>query len=585
MPLDIPWLLRREQQSMASVDGLGGGKAPSPQSPEIIHNHYYTRDPETVPWYRRKNFCRAAIALLVLVIVASAVVLAVVLKLELGKSRMPAAAADGTDATLTPPGSLSRETSPPLSPTGSSSGSRPGSWSLTTAPASDSSSSGASSSTPAALRSSTGTSPPLNDTVIGIVTSFLATFSGRASSSSTSPAIAPSSPSKTSSSASSSSPTSSTLTSAKAAETLYEYFAISEKSQLASVYINDDRAQQRRRLLIWQDDKSDLIVTEWSSGGKEHFRVRDRAASRVPDAKHGTPLALVAGGSGLAHLFFLDTRDTLSHVFEVDAGGWESAAPFRGSGPIVAGGASPLSAAWHRGAGELELLGVAYQGAQNLRLALTDEPAGGGPWRVIDVPPLPPPVPGGSDAPCFSLAGDWRSRAGGRDEGPRKMMMAAMIEDGFSAWECSVDNWPPPTSRPACRQVNGTFQDDKGRDIAFVPPPQQLAWIRLDEATGGEGDGDYDFGLVSLGEDSYIDVDRIGAGVARKAGRGLDTKMRVRAVSTTDEPILFVAAGDDMYSYRLDARRWTWKAEGSLMPARGERKTGGWSVRLGRVRR
>lgn len=84
-------------------------------------------------------------------------------------------------------------------------------------------------------------------------------------------------------------------------------------------------------------------------------------------------------------------------------------------------------------------------------------------------------------------------------------------------------------------------------------------------------DGDYDFVLLSLeAEGRFVDENRVKAGErGRKAGRGLETEMAVRAISTTDEGVLFAAAGDDAFIYRLDTKDWTWRAQGSLMPARG----------------
>lgn len=41
--------------------------------------------------------------------------------------------------------------------------------------------------------------------------------------------------------------------------------------------------------------------------------------------------------------------------------------------------------------------------------------------------------------------------------------------------------------------------------------------------------------------------------------------MAVRAMSTTDEAILFAAAGEQLYIYRLDKDSWKWSSEGSLL--------------------
>ena len=41
--------------------------------------------------------------------------------------------------------------------------------------------------------------------------------------------------------------------------------------------------------------------------------------------------------------------------------------------------------------------------------------------------------------------------------------------------------------------------------------------------------------------------------------------MALRAMSTTDEAILFAASGEEVYIYRLDKASWQWSLEGSLL--------------------
>ncbi|RDA88576.1 hypothetical protein CP532_5839 [Ophiocordyceps camponoti-leonardi (nom. inval.)] len=493
---------------------LGNAGMGPPPNPEIIHNHYYATAPKPLPWYRRKRFSWTAIAVLVFVAIASVVTLGVVLKLQVGKGRLRDAGVsvddENSSSRLTDQGARSSSTIiSHLDPS--------------TVPASTS-------GNPHDAPSPASSRPP-SETM-------------------------QSNSAWTTSSASSLS--ASTSTSTAAAESQMVVYTVSEKSHLASVYLDNEQAELRRRLLVWQDEKSDLIVTDWSVGNKTHYRLRDQLRSSIPDAKLGTPLAMAASSSGVVHVFFLDTQNTLSHVFQTAPGLWERSSLSKGNGPIMTSGSSPLSAAWHRIKNGMEVLAVAYASSQEMRLAMTDRPTSDSTWLTVDVTSLPGPVPGQEEKPRFAVAGDWRTRTGGQP-----MLMAVLKEGGIVAYECFVDTWPPGSSTP-CRQTSDTLQDEEGRNAVSAPPPKQLGWIRLGNSTDG-----YDFSLLSLGEDGFIGEDRVGAGLARKSGRGLDTKMAVRAISATDEAVLFAAAGDDVYIYRRKTEDGSWQAEGQLMPGRG----------------
>ncbi|RDA93753.1 hypothetical protein CP533_0202 [Ophiocordyceps camponoti-saundersi (nom. inval.)] len=516
MPLDIPILLHGEQKmSNPSVDpwkssSLGTGGTGPPPNPDIIHNHYYATGPKPVRWYRRKRFAWTVIAVVVFVAVASAVTLGVVLKFQVGKSRMPEGGVSVDHDDSSP--RLTDQVAP-------------------------------SSSTSSHLSSSTAPS-----STSGITPDTLSPASSKPTSETTA---------HSSSTTMSTSSSSSTATSMAAAETPIVVYTVSEKSQLASVYLDNEQAKLRRRLLVWQDEKSDLIITDWSVGNKTHYRLRDQLRSSIPDARVGTPLAMAGSSSGSVHLFFLDTQNALSHVFQTGTGLWERSSLSKSNGPIFAADSSPLSASWHRIKNGMDVLVVAYASSQELRLAMTDKPAADSTWLDVDVASLPGAVPGQEGKPRFAVAGDWRTRAGSQP-----LLMAVLVEDGLFAYECFIGTWPPESSTP-CRQTS-SLQDEKGRNPAAAPTPKQLSWIRL----GGSPDG-YDFGLISLGEDGFISEDLVGAGLSRKAGQGFDTKMAVRGISATEEAVLFAAAGDDVYIYRQRTDDGTWKAEGQLMPGRG----------------
>ncbi|KJZ79681.1 hypothetical protein HIM_01150 [Hirsutella minnesotensis 3608] len=540
------------------------GETIAPENTEIIHNHYYTAPLKPIPWYRRRKcLVWSSISILVFVVVSLATVLGVVLKLELGRNRAVRAhqnQADISSPQRTYSGGSPVKTVPPMIVGTATTNSGPSHFSGLSSPAHP---------------PSPVTSRHLNETVPVIISSFAASFSVHRSlissiTTSTFPLSPPVSsvahPSRFRSSARSQ--TSSPTTLESEAPTTAEIYKISENSKLASLLIHNKKSRLRRRLLVWQDEKSELAVTEWSVGKKKHYRIRERVKSRLPEAQHGTSLAIAADGSGLAHVFFLDARGTLSHVFETAVGVWKVMQIEKENGPIAVAEDSPLSAAWHRSRQGNTLLGVVYGNSQQVRLAMTDKPEGDDSWHVFDVAPLPDPAPGITDHLCFAVTGDWKSSTSGKDTEAEQMLVAALVEDGLHAWECSVGSWPPSASDSPCIRNNSTLQDADGRSVAFAPPPLQLAWIRLADIGDGSSRAAYDFSLIVLNENGQIDENRIGSDVGREPGQGVETEQSVRAISTTDEGILFAAARDDVYIFRLDAARWVWRAEGSLMPAR-----------------
>lgn len=159
---------------------------------------------------------------------------------------------------------------------------------------------------------------------------------------------------------------------------------------------------------------------------------------------------MTVSSSGVIHVFFLDTQGALSHAFEETNGEWKRGMLGKNNGPIIASTSSPLSAMWHRGSVGRELLGVAYANSQKLRLAMTDRADEDSTWQVVEAVSLPDPVPGMTETPLFSVAGDWGKPSS-------KMLMAVLVEDGLFAWQCSLDHWPPSKARAPCNQLNDTF--------------------------------------------------------------------------------------------------------------------------------
>lgn len=213
----------------------------------------------------------------------------------------------------------------------------------------------------------------------------------------------------------------------------------------------------QRRILVWQDDESYLVATEWSEKGKTHYRLRNRIGKSADEAKTGTPLAAAADDeSGIIHVFFLNTENHLAHFFETAPGHWEMGRLAGKDGALVATKQSLLSATWHRGQGDDSVLAVAYEGRESdLELVRKREPQKGGSWDVVKIQTLvTKPVPGQMDKPCFAVAGDWQYPSGGG----QGLLLAVRDDDGMAAWACSVDGGSNSDLGGNCQRADEDFQ-------------------------------------------------------------------------------------------------------------------------------
>ncbi|KAG5972700.1 hypothetical protein E4U55_000774, partial [Claviceps digitariae] len=240
-------------------------------------------------------------------------------------------------------------------------------------------------------------------------------------------------------------------------------FTMLDKSQLASAFVRANDAALSRRLLIRQEDTNDLLVTEWSNGQMTHYRIRDRLGSLPPEAKPGTPLALQADDAGTVHLFYLSRSNILSYLYEPTMGKWKAGEVSNEHGSIRTSAYSSLSTAWHNGRKASRLLVVAFDNpSQQLQLAMSSSPAERGSWYLADVTSVSrDSVPGQSNLPCYSLAGDWyssESKKGDAAAGNQYLLMAVAEGSEVHAWECAVDFWPPPEVQVKCKQVDEKFR-------------------------------------------------------------------------------------------------------------------------------
>ncbi|OAA45425.1 hypothetical protein NOR_03214 [Metarhizium rileyi] len=340
-------------------------------------------------------------------------------------------------------------------------------------------------------------------------------------------------------------------------------FAMSDKSQLASLLVKKGDSGQERRLLVLQEDNDDLFVTEWANSTVNHVRVKETLGSSASQPKSGTPLAMEADPSGSIHLFYLSQTNLISHVYETEGGRWKAGDVTDERGSIRTSSSSSLSAAWHKGRRTPELLILAYDNpSQKLQLAVTDSPVDRNAWYIADVTSVAvDSVPGQSNMPCYSLAGDWYSRGLRTDDGELQRLLIGVVEhEQVVPWECTVDFWPPPDIQVQCSKAEKAFIDAKGDGLGLNPIPKQLLWLRNPRQPRGQDEdgstGEYDFTLLSIDGSDRVRENSVGPGKARDTGPGFRTKSPITAMSATSEELVFISLGKDVQLYKKSGRKW-----------------------------
>ncbi|KAK9441484.1 hypothetical protein VB005_06124 [Metarhizium brunneum] len=332
-------------------------------------------------------------------------------------------------------------------------------------------------------------------------------------------------------------------------------FIMSDKSQLASLLVRKGDSGQERRLLVLQEDTGHLAVTEWANRTVTRFRISEKLDSSAPEPKPGTPLAMEADQTGSVHLFYLSQTNLISHVSEAAAGRWKAGEVTDERGGIRTSSSSGLSAAWHRGRRTPDLLVLAYDDAsQELRLAMADNPVGRNAWYVANVTSvLAESVPGQSNMPCYSLAGDWRDKRFKSDDdgqGRPTLLIGVVDKNEVVAWDCAIDFWPPPDVQVQCDKAEGAFADAKGDGLGLSPVPKQLLWVQPHEQDG------YDFTLLSTDGSNLVRENLVGASAVRNTSLGFVAKSPIAAMSATSEGLVFLSLGKELQLYQKSGRGW-----------------------------
>ena len=342
---------------------------------------------------------------------------------------------------------------------------------------------------------------------------------------------------------------------------------------MAAVFVDVKDAKLQRRVVLWQDDQGELVVTEWDAGGKSQYRLVDKLGpSALPPPKHGTPLAAVASDKGIVHVVFLDAEHVLTHVFEASPGEWTEGRVDPAAARIAASMGSPLSATWHQSKQGVKFLVVAYVTAEGrIRLALASDPDGDAKWETFPAAPLAHTVTGQTISTSLAVTGD------GTDPSAKAtpiIYMALEDDTGLSGYECVTDHWQSPPVEMRCSQTQRTEQGElpsrgelqhiltlfpDGMDIPTTqsPPPRQITWIRLGDKAG--------YILLALSTDGAILERRIAPGKSREKGRGIRGDVEFRAIGATDEGYVFAASKENVYIYRREQKSGDWIAQGRLL--------------------
>lgn len=237
--------------------------------------------------------------------------------------------------------------------------------------------------------------------------------------------------------------------------------SISTLSHLASSYSDVGDREKHRRILLWQDTDSELIAEEWSTSGRARYRVSDSLG--YVEAKEGSPLAAATDISGVIHVFYLNTENIVSHIFETSVGTWKKGRMANDGASITADEMTRLSATVYRnsaGVNSAPAVVLSYQNSyRELRLAISDNPANESTWSIVDAPSLvrdPAPIVGLSHRLGHTVINSYLDTGSDADDDQETITMAVEGENEILPWKCAIDIRSRLDKSTRCWWLNAT---------------------------------------------------------------------------------------------------------------------------------
>ncbi|KAH6605825.1 hypothetical protein Trco_004978 [Trichoderma cornu-damae] len=336
-------------------------------------------------------------------------------------------------------------------------------------------------------------------------------------------------------------------------------------SNLASVFVDGGTGKDGWGILIWQDGAGSLSFVHGGSELKGQGRIED-VLEDAPKAKDGTPMAAVADDTSVAHLFYLDESDAISHVFTKSGGGWKRGGLSRGRKRTAAHSKSMLSAAFHQGEHDTRVVVLSYQSPDgNLRLTMSEDPKNDDEWYTVDFNSFAGRRGIGDWGGIgHAIAGDWQNKRQDPDGSFSGLLMAVEEGEEITPWECSVDFHASSKKQAECHVLGKTFSDSSGRGISISSRANQFAWVRT-----GHGKSKapaetlpYEFAFLCVDSEGIIRENRVGIDVARISGPGINVDMSFDSFAANSNKTVYAKSGNNVVAFRLDADGWQWKVDG-----------------------
>ncbi|PTB69077.1 hypothetical protein BBK36DRAFT_1157318 [Trichoderma citrinoviride] len=339
---------------------------------------------------------------------------------------------------------------------------------------------------------------------------------------------------------------------------------ILSSSDLASAFVDQRDSRDSWGILVWQDGAGSLAYTDGDSERKGLGRIRD-VLQDAATAKYGTPMAAVVDDADIVHLFYLDERSVVSHVFMTSGGSWKVGGLSTGTNRMTAHEKSKLSAAFHQGEHDTNVVVLSYQDPDGkLQLAMSEE-ARKTDWHVVDFSSFAGRHEAGDWGGIgHAIAGDWQNKRQESDGSFSGLLLAVEKEGEIMPWECSVDFHASSTKQVECHVLDKIFLDSKGEGISPSSRTNQLAWIRT-----GHGQGKapaqtlpYEFALLYADSRGSIQESRVGVDVERVSGDGFHGDVKFDSLATNGNRTVYAKSGSNVVVFRLDDDGWQWRLDG-----------------------